>query len=138
MSVGAGSPSKPFYILVLEDDRDVGSLLREAFQADGHRCFVLRSRATAERFLQKVRPHLAIVDYQLLGGDGLSAARIAHEARVPVIVTSGFLTVREEVIGNGFSFLQKPFTLAALMSLTSQILGTASPTFKAGPSRLGF
>jgi DNA-binding response OmpR family regulator len=138
MSIGAGASDKPFYILVLEDDRDVGCLLREAFQADGHRCFVLRSRATAERFLQKVRPHLAIVDYQLLGGDGLSAARIAHEARVPVIVTSGYPTVREEVIGNGFSFLQKPFTLAVLMSLASQLLGAVSRAAEAGPSGLAF
>jgi hypothetical protein len=62
--------------------------------------------------LSRVRPDLVIVNYGLLGGSGLRAAQMATEANVPVIVMSGYLTVRDEIEPLGLRYLQKPFILA--------------------------
>jgi DNA-binding response OmpR family regulator len=119
----ADSGSKAAYILILEDDQAVADLLCEVFGIRGDRCFVIRSKASAEHFLRGVRPDLVVVDYQLIGGVGLQAARIASKMKVPVIVTSGHLNVFAQVGEAGFCYLQKPFTPAELLALVSRLLG---------------
>ncbi len=121
-SRGARAP----YILVLEDLDDIANLLREELSARGYRCFSLRSKAAAERFLNRVRPDLVIVDYELLGGSGLTAAQMAAEADVPVVVISGY-DVREEVEVLGFIFLPKPFGIAELSALAAKLLAPDPP-----------
>jgi DNA-binding response OmpR family regulator len=111
------------YVLLLEDHQQVADMLREAFRAEGYRCFVLRSKATAERFLRRVRPDLVIVDHSLIGGNGLEAAQMATEANVPVIVTSGHLDVRDAVEDVGLLFVQKPFRVEELMAIARQLIG---------------
>jgi two-component system, OmpR family, phosphate regulon response regulator OmpR len=113
----------PTYVLLLEDHEGVAELLCDAFREAGYRCFVLRKKATAERFLHRVRPDLIIVDYSLVGGNGLQAAQMAAEAKVPVIVTSGHHEVREEVEIFGFTFLPKPFRIADMLALAARLLG---------------
>ena len=80
---------------------------------------LLRKKATAERFLHRVRPDLIVV----VGGNGLQAAQMAAEAKVPVIVTSGHHEVREEVEIFGFTFLPKPFRIADMLALAARLLG---------------
>jgi DNA-binding response OmpR family regulator len=38
------------YIVLVEDDKDVAEVLCVALRAEGHRCFVIRTREGAERF----------------------------------------------------------------------------------------
>lgn len=109
------------YVLILEDDRNIASLLREVLQAEGHRCFVLRSKATAERFLRRVRPDLIVADYELADGSGTQPAQMASEAAVAVIMTSGY-PIEDEVTALGFAFLQKPFRIAELSALAARLL----------------
>lgn len=111
------------YVLILEDDAE---LLCEVLGEAGHRCFVLWTRATAERFLRRVRPDLVIVDYSLVGGSGLQAAQLAAAAKVPVIVTSGYHDVRERVEALGFIFLPKPFRVPALLTLGASLFRNPS------------
>ena len=123
-SRGARAP----YILVLEDLDDIADLLRDELSARGYRCFSLRSRAAAERFLNRVRPDLVIVDYELLGGSGLMAAQMAAEANVPVIVMSGYLDVRDEIEPLGFQYLQKPFSVAEILDLVVRFIPHDPPS----------
>jgi DNA-binding response OmpR family regulator len=118
----------PTYVLILEDDEGVAELLCEAFREAGCRCFVLRKRATAERFLRRVRPDLIVVDYSLVGGNGLQAAQMAAEAKVPVIVTSGYLDVGDEVERLGFIFVEKPFRVTEMLALAAQVRGCDPPS----------
>jgi DNA-binding response OmpR family regulator len=78
--------------------------------------------------LSRVRPDLVIVDYGLLGGSGLRAAQMATEANVPVIVMSGYLTVRDEIEPLGLRYLQKPFSLAEMLDLVSQLVPGGPPS----------
>jgi DNA-binding response OmpR family regulator len=78
-------------------------VVRDALRAQGHRCFMIRSKAGAERFLRRVRPDLVVLDCLLVGGDGLQLARqLALEAKVPVIVTSGDIDKAEQAAKAGF------------------------------------
>lgn len=121
-----GAPAP--YILVLEDLDDIANLLRAELSARGYRCFSLRSRASAERFLNRVRPDLVIVDYGLLGGSGMKAAQMAAQSDVPVIVMSGYFNVQDEVERLGFCYLQKPFGLSEMLDLVSRLVPRGTPS----------
>jgi DNA-binding response OmpR family regulator len=111
------------YVLIVEDDIGLGRLLREVFRLAGSRCCVIRSKTSAEQFLRQIRPDLAVIDYQLIGGIGLKAAEIATDMRVPVIVTSGHLHLSERVKKAGYFYLRKPFTMSEILGLASVALG---------------
>lgn len=53
---------------------------------------------------------------------------MATKASVPVIVMSGYLTVRDEIMPLGFSFLQKPFNLADLSDLINRLIRSEPPS----------
>ena len=44
---------------------------------------------------------------------------MATEADVPVIVMSGYLTVRDEIKPLGLRYLRKPFSLAEMLDLVA-------------------
>ena len=115
------------YVLILEDLDAIANLLRGELSALGYRCFSLRSKASAERFLKRVRPDLVIVDYGLLGGTGITAAQMAAQSDVPVIVMSGYLDVRDEIELLGFYYVQKPFGLSEMLDLVSRLVALDPP-----------
>jgi len=113
------------YILIVEDDKDVAEMLCDVLRTEGHRCFLLRSKAVAERFLRRARPDLVIVDWLLIDGHGLQVATLATQLNLPVVVTSGDHTKADEIEANGFLYLKKPFTLVTLMHVISSLLRDA-------------
>jgi DNA-binding response OmpR family regulator len=111
------------YIVLLEDYQEVAEVMYDALRSEGHRCFVIRSRRVAERFLSRVRPDLVVVDCLLIGGDGLElAGRLASNANVPVIVVSGDEDRAAEAERAGFRCLRKPFRMAELVAAVSLLL----------------
>ena len=120
----AATEQRSYYILIVEDNVPLAKLLSDTFAILGNRCFVIRSKRSAEQFLRQVQPDLVILDYQLIGGVGLEAAEIASEMKVPVIVTSGHVNVFDRVQKAGYSFLRKPFKPSELLDLASILLDT--------------
>jgi DNA-binding response OmpR family regulator len=119
------------YIVLVEDNRDVAEVLYDALRAEGHRCFVVRTKAGAERFFRRVRPDLVVMDCLLIGGDGLKLAhQLASEADVPVIVTSGDSARTEQAQQLGFVCFQKPFRLSELAAALSGLLARRKPMAK--------
>jgi DNA-binding response OmpR family regulator len=111
------------YIVLVEDDKDVAEVLCVALRAEGHRCFVIRTREGAERFFRRVRPDLVVMDCLLIGGDGLTLAQeLASKADVPVIVTSGDTARAEQAEQAGLVCFHKPFRLSALAAAISSLL----------------
>jgi two-component system response regulator MtrA len=95
------------YIVVVEDNKDVAEVVCDALRFEGHRCFVIRSKAGAERFFRRVRPDLVVLDCLLVGGDGLELAKqLGSEAKVPVIVTSGDIEKAEQAVEAGLLCFQ--------------------------------
>jgi DNA-binding response OmpR family regulator len=127
----AGRPvqeSEMAYIVLVEDNKDVAGVLCEALRAEGHRCFVIRTKAGADRFFRRVRPDLVVMDCLLIGGDGLKLAReLASQTDVPVIVTSGDSARAEEAEQAGLPCFQKPFRLSELAATISSLLAQKEP-----------
>ena len=115
--------SRPPYIVIIEDYEPLSRLLCDVFRQRGNRCFAIRSKTSAEHFLRQVRPDLVVLDYQLIGGVGLEAAKIASEKNVPVIVTSGHRNIFERVKKAGYFYLVKPFAVSELLDMASVALG---------------
>jgi DNA-binding response OmpR family regulator len=123
------------YILIVEDDKDVAGVFCQAFRAERHRCFVLRSEEMAIKFLRKAVPDLVVSDYLLKGGSGIEVARAASVLNIPAIVTSGDHTKEKEIGEAGFVFLKKPFRLSTLMRAASALLDTPARDNNSGHQR---
>jgi DNA-binding response OmpR family regulator len=125
------------YIVVVEDNKDVAEVVCDALRSEGHRCFVIRSKAGAERFFRRVRPDLVVFDCLLVGGDGLQLAKqLGSEANVPVIVTSGDIEKAEQAVEAGLLCFQKPFRLSELVAAVSDLLAGSGVTQSSNSYRL--
>ncbi len=80
---------------MLEDDTRDAELIQEVLEADYFDCEVTRTQTRAEFVagLENVGINLILADYKLPSFDGLSALKLAHEARpdLPFIFVSGSL-----------------------------------------------
>ena len=81
-------------VLIVEDDPNVGAVLRELCLRLGYRAETVRSAEDALARLQGDRPDLILLDVRLPGMSGLDFLRIpvVQEAAVPIIVMSGDTT----------------------------------------------
>jgi CheY-like chemotaxis protein len=63
----------------------------------------------------RASPGVIIMDYRLPGMNGIEAAKmiLAQRPTIKVIIASADESVRQEALSLGFSFLQKPFSMAA-------------------------
>ena len=85
----------PLRILLLEDDASDAELIQELLEVDHPDCEVTRVQTRAEFVagLQNAGLHLILADYKLPSFDGLSALKLALDARadLPFIFVSGSL-----------------------------------------------
>lgn len=88
-------------VLVIDDDDDVCSLLREVIQAEGFRVQVANSGAEGLDLARKLHPALITLD---LGLPGRSGVQVLNDIRngprtwdIPVFVLTGY---GEEVLGS--------------------------------------
>jgi two-component system chemotaxis response regulator CheY len=104
-------------IAIVEDARDLISIYSYVVKGLGFNPIFLATegeeivRAVADG---RASPDVIIMDYRLPGINGIEAAKriLEHRPATKVIVASADDSVREESISLGFSFLQKPFSLA--------------------------
>jgi UDP-3-O-acyl N-acetylglucosamine deacetylase len=120
-------------ILVVDDEEKIRRAVRGVLADEG---FAVAEAADGRRALDLIahtRPRLAIVDIWMPELDGIElVAKIKERAPgLPVIVISGHGNVetalRMAQLG-AFHFLEKPFTLDALLASVARALGRTPPT----------
>ncbi|HTR84178.1 MAG TPA: response regulator [Reyranella sp.] len=84
--------------------------------------------SAALRLLERVRPRVVVLDYQLPGKTGLELASALHDrcARLPIIMMSGSLgdLDADSLAAAGIRiFVNKPIPLAALHRAVLQLMG---------------
>ncbi len=81
-------------ILAIDDNRDILYTLEQICRFQGWKAFLAEGYAQAEKFLQKGKIDLILVDYHMPGMDGISAVREIRGKlpKTPIIV----LTIEEE------------------------------------------
>ena len=123
-------------ILVIEDDRHIGSALQRALRADQHAVDWVRDGRSAESALQQGEYDLALLDLGLPQKDGIEVLKAvrARRHRVPVLVLTARDTPADVVRGldsGADDYLVKPFDLDVLLAriraLARRTAGRAEP-----------
>ncbi len=118
-------------ILLVEDDEKVRQLLTEILRQKGYNVLVAGNGAEAlaisDRHPDTI--HLLLADIVMPGMSGHDVAKhlVPRRKQMRVLYMSGYTDneiVRDEIMGPGSAFLQKPFTAVALGGKIREVLGT--------------
>ena len=116
----ASTPS-PGVVLIVDDDRDLLYLLREAFENAGYQVVAESDFAGARRSLQTHKLNALLTDVRLGEYNGIQLALLARELHpaIKVVVFSGFddPVLREEAERVGAPFMVKPVSSETLINL---------------------
>lgn len=116
------SPSR--LVLIVDDDDDLGDLMREALSLEGHRIQVASAGAQALVLARSFRPDVVLVDIAMPGMDGYELARLLRASPrgkgLLLVAVTGLDAPedKERARRAGFDlYLVKPFTMRSLRVL---------------------
>src|SRR5215831_1285227 len=129
-------------ILVIEDDRDIRSLLADFLKREGFTVEVAEDGAAADRTLARIKPNLVVLDLMLPGEDGLSICRRLRARGAPPIL---MLTAKNDdvdrIVGlelGADDYLGKPFNPRELLARIRAVLRRTSQQVVSDASRRRF
>jgi CheY-like chemotaxis protein len=114
-------------VLVVEDDRNVGSLLVSIIEEELFYHAILTDNGyKALEIVEETRPHLLILDYQLPGGmNGIQLYDRLHAQpgleEIPALVISANAPI-DEIQQRQIHYLKKPFELNELLEVTERLV----------------
>lgn len=119
--------SRPYSVLLVEDDDPLRAILTELLQARGWRTYSTDHGLEAVEMARKIHLDFSILDMHLPGITGLEVlTSISREVRpLPSIMISGAATRQETqaMLASGvFRFLRKPLALDALQQCLDQLI----------------
>ncbi|MCB1754389.1 MAG: sigma-54-dependent Fis family transcriptional regulator [Gammaproteobacteria bacterium] len=123
--------SKP-YILVVDDEPDIRSLVQEILEDEGYDVGVADSGKSARDALQELTPQLLLLDIWMPDEDGISLLKDLKrggQLDFPVVMISGHGTVETAVEATrhgAVDFIEKPLSLAKLLLTVEKALQYAA------------
>ncbi|MCK9363386.1 MAG: response regulator [Syntrophales bacterium] len=109
-------------ILVVEDNAMNMKLMRAVLQTGDYQILEAEDAETGLRLVREHHPDLILMDIQLPGMDGLSAARIIKNDQelkdIPIFALTGFAmeSDKEKAIDSGLvGYIVKPFSVKGLL-----------------------
>ncbi len=115
-------------ILIVDDDRTVGEMLKQAITENTiHRAVWIAESDLVLETARRLHPSLILLDYIMPFMDGLQLydhlQRIETMRNVPVILISGSPTLPfEELRERGIYVMKKPFQLSDLLDMVAQLV----------------
>ncbi len=116
-------------ILVVEDNHEICEIMRDILREQGYNVTVAVSTATAYEAIEKVRPHLVILDIWLghkhLDGIGLLKQIRQKFNDIPIIMISGHANVElaaSTIRLGAYDFIEKPFKAEKLLIVVKRAL----------------
>jgi two-component system OmpR family response regulator len=133
-------------ILIVEDDREIRSLLAEFLAREGYETVCVGDGAAMDLALGRARPDLMVLDIMLPGEDGLSICRrIRAKGGIPILMLTAKGEDVDRIVGleiGADDYLPKPFNprelLARIRALLRRANGALSSLVNPLPQRLGF
>ena len=115
------------YILVVDDEPDIGSLVRDILADEGYEVVVAENGEAARAARRARRPDLTLLDIWMPDIDGISLLKEWAEGGLasPVIMMSGHGTVETAVEATrlgAYDFIEKPLSLAKLLLTVQRAL----------------
>jgi two-component system OmpR family response regulator len=130
-------------ILIVEDDREIRSLLAEFLAREGYETICVGDGAAMDVALGRMRPDMMVLDIMLPGEDGLSICRrIRGKSRIPILMLTAKGEDVDRIVGleiGADDYLTKPFNPRELLARIRAVLRrTDGPLAKVEPQRFGF
>ena len=116
------------YVLVVDDEPDIGSLLKEILEDEGYEVQVAENGQAAREARRARRPDLILLDIWMPDVDGITLLKEWSEEEAtptPVIVMSGHGTVETAVEATrlgAYDFIEKPLSLGKLLVTVKRAL----------------
>src|ERR671918_47870 len=131
-------------VLVIDDEKDIVSLLRYHLEKAGFQCLEGMDGAIALRLIPEHHPDLLILDLMLPGIDGLEICRQLRQdaatARLPILMLTAKADEVDRVVGlemGADDYVVKPFSPRELVARVRAVLRRASRAEGAKPLRMG-
>ena len=113
-------------VLVVEDERELATLVRRQLEGEGYTTLVAHDGQTALMLAAQAAPDLVILDWMLPGLDGLTVCRrLRDRSTVPILMLTARAEEADRVLGlevGADDYLTKPFSLRELMARVRAIL----------------
>lgn len=123
-------------ILIVEDDREVGDLVKGFLSREGFEPRLARSGADMDRALAERAADLIVLDLMLPGEDGLSICRrLRAKSAVPILILTAKGDDIDRIIGlelGADDYMAKPFNPRELVARIRSILRRTLPASSAG------
>lgn len=114
------------HILVVDDDREIRTLLAEYLDANGFRTLTATNGADMRKVLDETRVDLIVLDLTLPGEDGLTLCRnLRAQSNVPVIMLTARGEPLDRILGlemGADDYLAKPFEPRELFARIRSVL----------------
>ncbi len=124
------------YILVVDDEPSIVSMLCMHLKLAGHDCLYAADAAQARALLLEHTPDVALLDVMLPGEDGFALCAVFTQRSIPVIFLTAKTAVQDRVYGlrlGAEDYILKPFEPAELLARIEVILRrTARPHYEDG------
>ncbi len=107
-------------VLVVEDDREIRTLLQSALALEGFDVQTAVSLSEAQALLQHRPPELIVLDLGLPDGEGLQLVRLVRQqSSLPIVVISARHQEAQKIAlldAGADDYLSKPFSVAELLA----------------------
>ena len=119
--------SKPFRLIVVDDDGRIRDLLRRYLTQEGFEVLVAEDARALDRLLLREHADLIVLDLMMPGEDGLSVCRRlrARQDAVPVIMLTAKGDDVDRIVGlelGADDYLAKPFNPRELLARVNAVL----------------
>ena len=116
----------PSTILIVDDDRDIRSLLADYLESNGYRALAAGDGTAMWKILDESRPDLIVLDLNLPGDDGLTLCRkLRATSTLPVIMLTARNEPLDRILGlemGADDYLPKPFEPRELLARLRAVL----------------
>jgi len=107
-------------ILVVDDEREIGELIRDYLKREGYGVYLAFDGEEALKIYKEKRPTMAIIDIMLPKIDGLELCRkIRNESDIPILMLSAKKSDVDKILGLGLGaddYVTKPFSPGELIA----------------------
>jgi two-component system, OmpR family, response regulator len=124
--------SETRHILIVDDDRDIRTLLGDYLQKNGYRATAVADGKGMRRALEQSQIDLIVLDLMLPGEDGLKLTReLRAHSQVPILMLTALGEEIDRIVGlevGADDYLSKPFSPRELVGRIKAILRRTAHT----------